>query len=171
MLEWVQFIWAKKLEYGGSMQQLYKWEERELAYFAGILDGEGTISLTNDCVAYLSVSATSPALTEWLVKHFGGKLSGGYKKQNANASIVYRWSVQAKTHLINLLMQVTPFLVIKQLQARLLLKYLALKGSADQETKRAYIVLFRNLNSVGEDSLERKMNVVRLFESKEVTLP
>mgnify|MGYP001096394048 CR=1 FL=1 len=103
----------------------------ELAYFAGIVDGEGSITIS-DCsasqgkmhfVTQFSLSSTDLVLIEWTVNHFGGK----YKKYTpAQLSVksrknVYKYSATGP-RLEYILKAVMPYLIIKKHEAKIMLK-------------------------------------------------
>lgn len=93
-----------------------------LAYLAGIIDGEGCISRQTSSRAWtVAVSNTSPELESWL-KGVGGlfyypprrasfKLDGSYTKQR------FEWKVSRAWDVLELLVAVKPFLVIKGAKA------------------------------------------------------
>lgn len=153
----------------------------EIAYFAGILDGEGTFTIYHVGKVYsalISVASTSEELIEWLASRFAG---GSYRPVAiGNREQAVQWQLRFKPHLLVILPQVIPYLVIKKLQARLLLKYcLEFKDSRrgvpiSEEiaaTRDAYCSLFTALNSKGVGSNIKKASVLKLFESGGVSLP
>lgn len=156
----------------------------ELAYFAGIMDGEGTFSVyktgTGLAVynAIANVTSTSEELVQWVKERFAGNVCTA--SPSGNRAKAWQWRLQYKPHLLLLLPQLLPFLVIKRFHARLLLKYCevfkdARRGArvtaADHELRLAYCTLFAGLNAVGSDSAEKKAAVVQLFSRGEVPLP
>jgi len=102
---------------------------RELAYAAGIVDGEGCVTLrtrrpwgnevSRICVPTLMVCNTDPRLTDWLRARFGGSVCCSLRP-GSHQKDVYRWSVvnrQCRAALLLLL----PFLILKKAQAEVLL--------------------------------------------------
>lgn len=105
----------------------------QLAYLAGILDGEGCFVI--GCYAFskktgvphfhttIQVTSTDKILIEWLVNNFGGKLSSYTEKQMANncKRIPFRWTIFSDRvkHLCECVM---PYLVIKKEQAQVMIE-------------------------------------------------
>lgn len=104
----------------------------QLAYLAGILDGEGCFII--GCYAFskktgvphfhttIQVTSTDKVLIEWLVDNFGGKLSTYTAKQMANncKRIPFRWTIYSDRvkHLCECTL---PYLVIKKDQAQIMI--------------------------------------------------
>jgi len=98
----------------------------DLAYLAGIIDGEGCISLSkshkNDRYYYrlqLTITNTSAELKQWLEDKFGGRIRTSYARSN-NRSDILHWTVSGN-QCQWLLRQVLPYLIIKKPQAELAL--------------------------------------------------
>jgi hypothetical protein len=110
----------------------------EIAYVAGIIDGEGTLSITGketlsrrgtlywNYDLEVTVTNTSVKLMEWLVTKFGGEIMPRSKPLKKTHKQCYRWRLRDNAARIAFLRAVQPFLVIKQRQADLLLEYLLL---------------------------------------------
>ncbi len=88
-------------------------KEQAIIYLAGILDGEGSITLTKDGKAgfrmpVISVASTTYEILEIIQKHFEGSINSKkvYKKHHKPSWI---WSIQRR-RAISILEQVTPFL-------------------------------------------------------------
>lgn len=104
----------------------------QLAYLAGIMDGEGCFFIGNYSRSkhgakyyqtVLSVSSCSPELIDWLSMNFGGMNTKYTHKQTPKNSRkpVYRWiaSGDRLTHLCEVMF---PYLVIKRREAEILLE-------------------------------------------------
>lgn len=106
----------------------------QIAYLAGIIDGEGTLFIGNygnkDKIrgtgffqTIIAVTTTDKCLTDWLFDNFGGWKSEYTPKQRAEncKGPVYSWKCTGDrlTHLSELMI---PYLVIKKEQAIILLK-------------------------------------------------
>lgn len=105
----------------------------QLAYLAGIIDGEGSIYIGNySCnkktgakyyQTNIEVTNTSKALIDWLVENIGGRSSEYTPKQTPKNSRkkVYRWIVSGEllTHLCHLLL---PYLVIKVRECEIMIE-------------------------------------------------
>jgi hypothetical protein len=104
----------------------------KLAYLAGIIDGEGTISLQRfgslilrpaHIYPRITISNTDMGLINWLCDNFGGK----YRKQAIGLlgrKQCWSWSIQGQGA-VNLLVMVLPWLLIKPTQAWLCLEFWA----------------------------------------------
>lgn len=102
------------------------------AYTAGIIDGEGSISLVLITTRItksgrpatapklvIQVSNTNVNLIRWLVNTWRmGSVAGPYQPRRATHKAVYCWRVRGPTA-AKLLHQVLPFLIIKREQAKL----------------------------------------------------
>lgn len=97
----------------------------QAAYIAGILDGEGCITLSRSgkyLRPLVSVVNTKKELLEYLVTSTGlGKVLVS-KRPSKTSNIPYRWQIWSKQSSL-FLIQVLPFLVIKKQQAILLLNF------------------------------------------------
>lgn len=106
----------------------------QIAYLAGIIDGEGTLFIGNygnkDKIrgtgffqTIIAVTTTDKCLTDWLYENFGGWKSEYTPKQRAKncKGPVHSWKCTGDrlTHLCELMI---PYLVIKKQQAMILLK-------------------------------------------------
>jgi len=97
-----------------------------LAYAAGLIDGEGTITIrprknplgTTYHYIGISLSNTEPAMVEWLCC-FGGSV-GLQRPEKANHKALYRWTIDGLAG-EGFLRAVEPYLVTKRAQARLAL--------------------------------------------------
>lgn len=109
----------------------------ELAYFAGIIDGEGSICLFPSSshrgkfgtykryVGCITICHSDKLLMKWVAKRFGGKVySSNAKNRPAHWKPTYVWrrtNIKAAT----IVTMISPYLVIKRKQAALLLRYQA----------------------------------------------
>jgi hypothetical protein len=104
-----------------------------LAYFAGILDGEGNVSIERVAPnakqrthnprhqARVTVVNTSPELIEWLVAHFGGTVQAR-KIDPLKHKQTWAWRL-AEIPVLALLKLTLPYLVIKRRQAELVIEF------------------------------------------------
>ncbi len=103
------------------------WSETELAYFAGIVDGEGCFAMHKHRAdrfgAQLQIGNTDPLLMQWIQTHFGGSLSLE-KRPNAKHQHVWRW-IAASADLDLILRSLVPYLITKKRQAELFIAYRA----------------------------------------------
>ena len=105
----------------------------QLAYLAGIIDGEGSIYIgnfssnpktgTKNYQTSMEVTNTDANLINWLMENFGGRRYMYTKAQLPKSSNleVHRWIVAGNllTELCHLLM---PYLIIKKRQAEIMIK-------------------------------------------------
>lgn len=102
-----------------------------LCYFAGIIDGEGSISIRQaksqtkihqyDYRAYLQVGMTSKEVLDWMVSNIGGKY---YKSKNASviAKASYNW-IMNPIDGSRVLQEALPYLILKKPQAIVFIDY------------------------------------------------
>lgn len=110
-----------------------EYSETQLAYLAGIIDGEGSIYIGNFSwnpktqtpyyQTNMEVTNTDEGLILYLIHTFGGSYSKYTAKQTPKNSRkpVFRWIASGKrlTHLCELIL---PYLVIKHKQAKIMLE-------------------------------------------------
>jgi|SRR5690606_1714061 len=110
-----------------------EYKDTEIAYLAGIIDGEGSIYIGNfSCnpktkLPYyqtnMQVTNTNKNLINWLKKIFGGLINKRTTKQHANNSRMqaYTWTATGDrlTHLCELML---PYLQCKRKQAEIMLE-------------------------------------------------
>ncbi len=103
-------------------------KQTEIAYAAGLLDGEGYIDIYS---ASLSKASKSPSfmlrviisqkdgkIMSWLQERFGGSV----RTEKRNDSYIHRWDIRSKAA-ARFLNMVLPFLIIKNEQAWLALGF------------------------------------------------
>ena len=108
----------------------------ELAYIAGLLDGEGCITASiekNGVLRFqLSITNTNKNVIEWLAIKVGGKVYTRTSK-NRNWRTCYIWSLAGNVRIANFLQVIEKFLIIKKQQARLVISgYLHLESSPER---------------------------------------
>lgn len=110
----------------------HSWSEAELAYFAGIIDGEGCFAMHRRGHIYgttLQVGNTDLLLMQWIHRHFGGSLALE-RRANPNHQHMWRWCAKA-SDLDLIIRSLIPYLITKKRQAELFLAYRAtLNGKA-----------------------------------------
>lgn len=108
------------------------WEPITLAYMAGIIDGEGTISIFTSthstkghkARAYcprLCAYNNNPALMIWLVENFGGR-ARIVKRDRDRWNVSYIWEI-SRLAAVPIVAAILPYLVLKREQAELFLKF------------------------------------------------
>ena len=123
----------RKKHYRRSEQHVPKQHDPlHLAYMAGIIDGEGSITMGNysftakktpQFTTYLAITTTDIALCEWLMNTFTGKFHKYTARQIPENSrrTPYRWQVTGN-RLTDILSKTLPYLIIKKYQAEIMLK-------------------------------------------------
>ena len=107
-------------------------EATKLAYFAGIIDGEGTITLERHSPtslkhpsptfsASLYVSNTNMDVLKALQDTFCGSIAK-HKQNSVSQKEIYRWRLYG-TKAISVIGLVSPYLIIKRKQAEIVLAY------------------------------------------------
>lgn len=105
----------------------------EWAYFAGIIDGEGSLTIgsyaqtakgTPTFNSALGISNTEEALIDWVVARFGGaKMTYTRSQTPKNARrTVYRWQVTGHK-LLAICQAVLPYSVIKKRQLEIMIEF------------------------------------------------
>lgn len=113
----------------------------KLAYLAGIVDGEGCLTIYKVAPAKynrfqnpqyrstLKIANTNVALMDWLNKEFSNMNSGHkqhlrsiFKKNSTHERWIYEWEVQGY-RLVDILTQIQPYLVLKKRQCEVLLAF------------------------------------------------
>ena len=136
------------------------------SYFAGLFDGEGTVSITKQwhrqrnkdwqdkaALFYwqyglkLSLSNTDVQPLKWLVQNFGGTYSlqaEATEKHKAR----YNWTPQGAGHIKKVLLGLLPYLIIKKERAKIALLYVDTE-KGNQEKREKLFQIMRTLNRKG----------------------
>jgi len=108
----------------------------DLAYLAGIVDGEGTVTVLvnynaktggQGATCKIMVPNTYEPLIVWLADTFGGRISRYGKIRSAKHKQLYMWYVSA-TRSAQLLELILPYLKIKRRQAEIVIAVHKLRG-------------------------------------------
>jgi len=134
----------------------------QAAYLAGLIDGEGTITVNlyrstrqgrhPALVPWVGVFNTDPTLLEWLTATTGlAHLHRMRKNPTKNAKMVYEWKVKAVADVARLLKTILPYLVIKRRQAELVLAFCENRVMYSSPTEAEFAILdeIRTLNKRG----------------------
>ena len=100
-------------------------EEIEMAYMAGILDGDGSFSVLKSHNSYhpcIQLSNAFKGMSEYLFSKFEGSLRIK-KPQKPHHKPLYVWSVRGLGSSKNVLHKVIPFLVLKKERAEFMLDF------------------------------------------------
>ena len=130
--------------------------EFEKAYVAGIVDGEGTVTLmkhhkNETPIPHVSVANNNLKLLQW-IKHRCGGLIASKKKYKPQHNDSFVWSVR-QDRALRFLEEIAKYLIVKKPQAVLILeKYKAVTHRAGKYTpemlrkKMALVAEIRKLN-------------------------
>jgi len=136
----------------------------DLAYAAGIIDGEGSIYIgfgsergRRNYRTIIEVANTKLELLFWLRDRFGGSVPPTCRKgPSLRARPVWRWTLAGLAPITRMLEGILPYLVLKRAQAVLALEFAATKEkggrpiSAENHAKRTDICTkIRALNHRG----------------------
>ena len=138
-----------------------KLSEIELAYIAGIIDGEGCIGI-HKCpdkrgvsrlhYLYLCTSNNNPLLHEFMQLRLGGNISKRQQQSNWNPN--YKWFVRSKKA-ENVLRMVLPYLLLKKEQAKISIEFSEVKSSTqgrrltekEWDLREEYYLKMKELNA------------------------
>lgn len=111
-----------------ALKDLTRLADVDRAYFAGIMDGEGCVTIARAkkgkwsyYTLFLSMACTDPSLMIWIIEKFGGRVAPRTKCKT-NRKDVWVWRV-ASREAEAVLRQIEPFMVVKRDQARLALAF------------------------------------------------
>lgn len=116
-------------------------KKTDLAYVAGIVDGEGSISLINvghnpkrTMTVVVQVANTNEWLVQWLRFSFGGWVTTAKRTevQAQKWKPCYQWRVTALLA-FDFLKLITPYLRLKKPQAEIALQFLEMRGAAHKK--------------------------------------
>lgn len=109
------------------------------AYLAGLIDGEGTVTITHhrqhgrekfQYKPFVYVTNTDLPLIEFLQKTFGGSITKNNKKKSPRHKPCHAWRVMSLDGIRIVLENTMPYLVIKKERALLLLRFISLRQGA-----------------------------------------
>ena len=119
----------------------------EIAYAAGLFDGEGCVSIYKignrrlNCALYLraQIVMTDPRPLQWMKQRFGGSLT--QRKRQKHYKVSFDWRLFSENAL-QFLELVRPFLIVKKDQAELAIEFQKIsrrnkrkKNNPDNEVK------------------------------------
>lgn len=132
----------------------------DLAYFAGLLDGEGYIGIgarvsgeyrTRQLILQMRIGMTSESVISWLHTTFGGQV---YQHERPPHKTMWLWSLTQQPA-ASLLRRVAPYLKVKNTHAWLAQEYLAQRTSftgksvpiEEQALREGYMLAMRFANA------------------------
>ena len=142
-----------------------------LAYLAGLVDGEGSISIkhnkvTNVYSATISVGMTQTEGLHLLVEMFGGKIREDFTSNRK--STMYRWQLTSKADVSRVLEALLPYLRVKKdIAVKVLTFYnegVFLKGGRgttsveEQERRKDLYLKVKKLNNVRTPATTNRAN-------------
>lgn len=144
------------------------------AYAAGIVDGEGCLTMyrsnhggksrTQYCPRIqVNMGDTGPLLI--LEDLYGGSLFMDKKPRSPKHRIMYSWYLNSRGEMENALSCIFPYLKVKHLQAQVLMHYFNKfnPGETHDSNRDVYVNLIRALNGERDD---HHYNVVSLLKSE-----
>lgn len=154
----------------------YNTDKIKLSYLAGIIDGEGSISIMKIRGFYtlrLRVNNTNFELIDWLKINFGGFIYLTDKNGNRNA--IKTWEVTSRKA-ATLLKEIQPLLIVKKEQAKIALSFqstvtsvlgtnLAEEIKTEREEYRKQIMIL-NTKGVMDEKIKQLKNKSVIIESK-----
>lgn len=125
-------------------------EEIDMAYAAGILDGDGSFSIMKAHGKYypcIQLSNAFEGMSKWLYEKFGGSLRVK-KPQQLHHKVFYVWSVRGMQGCKDLIEKIEFNLALKRKQAKLMWDFISdrLQISFDDVKGERYCLEMRNLN-------------------------
>ena len=116
--------------------------EWKLGYIAGLLDGEGTITIWRK-QPYCSITNTSKEVMEWLANNLGGTIYKPKRREKATKDI-YLWSLSRTKDIAKLLRILLPYLIIKRREAEKVIALCEEKRVFDPNNPPYPISYFKN---------------------------
>ena len=104
------------------------WNTDQIAYLAGIIDGEGTFYIGKHAIqergfnARVLVVNTNEKLMNWLHCTFGGLLYSRKSKKNPHWKLKYEWILN-KSDILSFCKLLLPYLICKKEQAELMIEF------------------------------------------------
>ena len=145
--------------------------ENDLAYAAGLIDGEGSIQIVKHrdptcrqgykLWLNVTVSMCDPEAVEWANNTFGGSLYTP-KAKTSSGRTIYRWSVTTRAA-ANFLKSIRPFLKVKAEVADIAIAFSAIrymgsrKPQANLDAQEAFYVRYRETVDARRGGLSKKL--------------
>ena len=130
----------------------------KLGWIAGILDGEGCISLCHFTGrdSYFIPQVTVTNTSEFMIDTFANLVGLGkvntYKSKNPNHSKIWRWSLRDAVGICEFLIQIFPYLVAKRRRAALMVRFCFERAEGNKDLEHFYTKM-KCLNKNGEGNL------------------
>ena len=140
------------------------YKETDLAYAAGIIDGEGNIGIyANTSMAgypryrlRVRVTNSDEWLIHWLKNNFGGSIGVQQQPEGKNWKPAWYWTISCNTAM-NFLVEILPYLRLKKSQAELAIEFQKARrrklgrrfSDEERAVAEAQTILMRSLNKRG----------------------
>jgi hypothetical protein len=138
-------------------------KENKWPYLAGIIDGEGTISISRNgstanypkVVLDITIVNTDERLMKWLITYFGGRYYMRNRQDSPKHKFSFFWRLTGKANKEKILLGILPYLVLKREQALLGLECLRL-GFHERNPEARYELMLKcqALNKKGPSTPE-----------------
>ena len=116
------------------------WTVADLAYFAGLLDGEGSFCLKNNgshrFSCQIQIGSTDIRVLTWVRDRFSGSVNLE-RRNNPRHKPMWRWCSSAST-IDAILAGVLPYLITKREQAEVMIAYRSTLGPLVKEKRSTY---------------------------------
>ena len=96
--------------------------KEDLAYIAGIFDGEGYLDMDKRGFWRLGIANTYKPLIDWLGRRISYSTFNFHRRQNPKWKEVYNWNLHGNLKVKALLKLLLPYLTVKQLKALVAIK-------------------------------------------------
>lgn len=112
------------------------------AYFAGLLDAEGTITIkkrdeewgSHYVVEISGTNTHEPIMRAWQ-SYYGGSIYP--RKRGSDRQWQFDWAIYGKEHQEKFLLKMLPYLIVKRHQANTVLQFLRMNGGHDNLKRRS----------------------------------
>jgi hypothetical protein len=161
---------------------MYQENKTKWSYLAGLIDGEGCISISKriaegkkvseehgNPIPYkiftlrISITNTSVVLMKWLIKNFGGVYYSKYAESDKHKAR-YEWRPKGRANTEKMLLAILPYMVIKTEQVKNALEWFRMTNNKERNPeKREKMYLANRLlnqkgNSVTTNTLDSPEN-------------
>lgn len=148
-------------------------QDIDLAYLAGLIDGEGCLSISRvgnyGYGASIIIKMTNEEVIKWVHINFGGCLSKESRK--APQETIYSWQLNTRAEILNLLRALQPYLKVKKVNAKVVAGFCLRFPDArrlgvvkeDISEKYKYYKVAQALNSRGQGSNELKASLAAVL--------
>lgn len=128
-------------------------ERWKLAYFAGLIDGEGTVSkngsgLRDRTIPYVKIANTDKKMIDWIKENFGGNMdeeTSPSRKKHLKWRRCYRWITSSIDGCYLILKAVLPFLITKRVGALQVLSVCEKRLQLRREVVKKFPKIFYNV--------------------------